>query len=279
MTGQPSSHAPSELRDFAASLATQAAMIALAERRSIDGAFATADTKSSPSDLVTEVDRANETLIVGRIMTERPGDGVIGEEGSEHPSTSGVEWIIDPIDGTTSFVHGYPGWTVSVAAAVDGAVVAGAVADPTHLDADGEVSVFSAALGFGAHRNGVKLSVSSCTQLSRSLIGTGFSFDARTRQRQAAVLGELFPRIRDIRRCGSAALELCRVAAGEIDGFFEIGLNRWDSAAGLLIVLESGGTGEMVVADDLSPSFTVASTPGITAEFDAALHAAGASLA
>lgn len=222
-------------------------------------AIASLDTKSSTTDIVTDVDRASEELIVNRILAARPDDGVVGEEGAGIVGLSGIEWVIDPIDGTTSFVYGYPGWCVSIAVARTGGTpqtVAGVVVDPTHDH------LYSAALGSGAHRNGLPISASSLTELQGALVGTGFSYDGARRAQQAAVLEQVLPEVRDIRRSGSAALDLCYAATGQIDAYYEVGLNRWDQAAGLLIAAEAGAETVSETPSD-KPPFTVAAGAGI----------------
>ena len=194
-----------------------------------------ADSKSTPTDMVTEVDRAAETTIVRRLLAARPGDGVTGEEGSNRPGESGVRWIIDPLDGTTSYVYGYPAYSVSIACEVDGEIVAGAVFDAAHG------RLYSAAKGGGAFRDNAPIGVSQETRLAHALTATGFGYDPSRRAKQAETLVRVIPRIRDIRRGGSAALDLCWVAAGHVDAYYEQGLNEWDMAAGLLIVREAGG--------------------------------------
>lgn len=274
---------PETLRLLAVELATGAATSALEQRAHLTMGVnnETVQTKSSSSDLVTVVDTANEALIVNALAELRPGDGVLGEEGTTRASTTGVEWIIDPIDGTTSFVHGYPGWSVSIAAAVGGAVVAGAVADPTHVGASPDpatdaISVYSAARGQGAWRDEVRLRASSCDDVRQALVGTGFSFDRDTRRRQCLVLAHVLPQIRDIRRAGSAALDLCHAAAGKADAFFEIGLNPWDVHAGLLIAEEAGAVCRWDTSTD--PTFTFVAAPGIASELEQLLVIAGAEL-
>ena len=192
------------LRQLAVELATEAAGV-VSEHH---GRAAAVATKSSRTDLVTAIDRAAETLITSRLDDLRPDDGIVGEEGASRPATSGITWFIDPIDGTTNFVYGHPGYAVSVAAASGGRPIAGAVVDPLH----GEV--FSAALGAGAACNGEALAVTSTGDLRSALVATGFGYDAADRAHQGAVVAGLVGRVRDIRRMGSAALDLCSVAAG-----------------------------------------------------------------
>ncbi|MEO6396850.1 MAG: inositol monophosphatase family protein [Tepidiformaceae bacterium] len=222
------------------------------------------DTKSSPTDMVTEVDRAAEALIVGRIVAARPGDGLLGEEGASREGTSGVRWVIDPLDGTTSFIYGYPAYSVSIAAELHGQTVAGAVYDAAHG------MLYSAERGGGAFCDGQRLQVSGESRLAHALCGTGFGYDPLRRAAQAKVLVEVLPRIRDIRRGGSAALDLCWVASGYLDAYFEQGLNAWDMAAGALIVEEAGGlTGW---AQGLEPPCLVATNPALFAPLRSLLN-------
>jgi myo-inositol-1(or 4)-monophosphatase len=202
------------------------------------------ETKSSRTDLVTDVDRASERLIVEHLLRVRPDDAVLGEEGGERAGTSGVRWVLDPLDGTTNFVYRYGAYAVSIAAEIAGEVVAGVVVDATRQER------FTATRGGGAHLDGRPLSVTPADDLATALVGTGFAYDAAVRGRQAQVLAEVLPRVRDLRRSGSAALDLCALAAGRLDGFWERGLAEWDRAAGALIAAEAGarvgrlGTGE-----------------------------------
>ena len=204
----------------------------VAERRG--QARTSVSTKSSPTDMVSEVDRASEALVLRLLSELRPDDAVLGEEGTEVTGTSGVRWVVDPLDGTTNFLYDFPSFGVSVAAEVDGVAVAGAVCDPVH----GEV--FSAARGLGAWRGDQPLTVAAPVPLAKALVGTGFSYRAAKRIEQAATLGRVLPKVRDIRRAGAAALDLCWLAAGRVDAYYEWGLGRWDWAAGLLIATEAG---------------------------------------
>jgi myo-inositol-1(or 4)-monophosphatase len=193
------------------------------------------ETKSTATDLVTETDRATERLIVDRLLEARPDDGLIGEEGAGRPGTTGVVWVIDPIDGTTSFAYGYPAYAVSIGVEVDGTPVAGCVVDVVRNEA------FTATLGGGARSNGRPIHVRPPgPPLSQALVATGFGYAAERRVQQAKVLGHVLPRVRDIRRAGSAALDLCWMAAGRVDATYELGLEHWDHAAGALIAAEAG---------------------------------------
>jgi len=191
-------------------------------------------TKSSATDLVTEMDAAAESLVVGRLLDARPDDGVLGEEGSDRAGTSGVRWIIDPLDGTTNYVYRHPGVSVSIAAELHGRVVAGVVVDVW----TGEC--FRAVLGAGATRDGAAIAVSSETELARALVATGFGYAPEQRRHQGRVVGAILDRIRDIRRMGSAALDLCSVACGRVDAYYELSLGPWDFPAGALIAGEAG---------------------------------------
>jgi myo-inositol-1(or 4)-monophosphatase len=199
-------------------------------RRGRDGGVEVSATKTSATDIVTEVDRASERLIFDRLMAARPGDGFVGEEGAASGSTTTVEWIVDPIDGTVNFYYGIPAYAVSIAAAVEGEVVAGVVLNV----ATGE--------RFTAFRDGVRLSVPATQPpaLAQWLVGTGFNYVRETRLRQVAAVGAMLREVRDVRRIGSAALDLCFVAAGRFDAYVEEGLHLWDMAAGGLVVTEAG---------------------------------------
>ncbi|MGH2702879.1 MAG: inositol monophosphatase family protein [Actinomycetota bacterium] len=193
------------------------------------------DTKSTPTDLVSNADRESETLLMSRISGARPDDGIVAEEGGREDSISGLRWIIDPLDGTVNFLFGIPQWGVSIAVEDSQGAVVGVVHNPNTEE------TFTGVRGEGAQRNGHPVSVSDATELSQALIGTGFAYDARVRAEQAEMVARVLPRVRDIRRMGSAALDFCAVACGRLDGFYERGLAHWDRAAGSLIVTEAGG--------------------------------------
>ena len=208
----------------------------LVRRRRREGVEVAA-TKSSPVDIVTEVDRAAETLIFDRLMGARPDDGFLGEEGASSESTSGVVWIVDPIDGTVNFLYGIPHYSVSIAAALGDVVVAGVVVNVQ----SGEL--FTATLGGGSFLDGVRLRVGgpgSSAPLSQRLVGTGFNYVADVKERQTVAVSAMLHEVRDIRRMGAAALDLCAVAVGRVDAFVEEGLNLWDVAAGGLVATEAG---------------------------------------
>ncbi|WP_345423249.1 inositol monophosphatase family protein [Pseudonocardia xishanensis] len=231
-------------------------------------------TKSTPTDVVTASDREIEDLLRTRLAELRPGEPVFGEEAAG--DAAAARWVVDPIDGTVNYLYGLPWFAVSVAAVVDGVSVAGAVVEP----ASGRV--WSAAAGQGATCDGEPLRVTDETDLSLALLGCGFAYDATRRGRQAAMIGRLLPQVRDLRRNGSAALELCGVAAGRADAFVEHGLGWWDWAAAALIAAEagarvvavSGRAGEH--AGELGGEITVVATPGVADALVEALSEAGA---
>jgi len=213
------------------------------------------DTKSSITDVVTAADTAAERLARQLLAQWRPGEPVLGEEeGGAGPPAEDLCWVVDPIDGTVNYLYGLPWYAVSVAVQRDGQSLAAAVGQP----ADGRL--WSAARGCGAQCDGVALRASGATQLELSLIGTGFSYRSQRRARQAAMVAGMLPRIRDLRRAGSAALDLCSVASGWLDGFAEHGLHCWDWAAGALIATEAGA---VVRLPSVGSDLVLAATPGI----------------
>ncbi|MEJ3405444.1 inositol monophosphatase family protein [Rathayibacter sp. YIM 133350] len=226
-----------ELLTLARGIAESAAE--LAARRRSEG-IEIAASKSAPEDIVTFTDREVEQHIRSLIADARPDDGFLGEESDATGGTSGLTWVVDPIDGTVNFLYGVPAWAISIAV-VEGepdpstwSALAGVVINPT----SGEV--FTASAGEGAWHQGRRLEVNRGVQLPLALVGTGFSYSSQTRGWQAQVLNTVLPNVRDIRRIGSAALDLCNVAAGRLDAHFERGLNAWDHAAGALIAREAG---------------------------------------
>jgi myo-inositol-1(or 4)-monophosphatase len=225
-----------ELLELARATAEEAAEL-------IDAGRSTAadqvDTKSSPVDVVTAVDTASEALIVRRLTGARPDDGVLGEEGAALEGTSGVRWVVDPIDGTVNFLYGLPAYAVSIAAEVHGRTEVGVVLNV----ATGEL--FTAVRGRGAWLTApraatMQLRGSAPASLEQALVATGFGYRVEQRRAQGAVVARLLPEVRDIRRHGSGALELCAAAAGRVDAYYELDLNPWDHAAGALIAAEAG---------------------------------------
>ncbi|WP_037571962.1 inositol monophosphatase family protein [Phaeacidiphilus oryzae] len=229
-----------------------------------------AATKSSPVDVVTEMDLASEKLITELIAARRPDDGLLGEEGASSTGTSGVRWVIDPLDGTVNYLYGLPCWAVSIAAEWQGRTVVGVVEVPSR----GET--VEAVLGRGAQVNGRPAHCRPSPPLERALIGTGFGYLRERRERQAAVVQQLIPRVRDIRRAGSAAIDLSDVGLGRLDGFYERGLNPWDYAAGALIASEAGASIGGRPGDAPSPDLTVAASPGLFPVLQQTLDALGA---
>lgn len=232
------------LRDLAVEVASEAAGLARSMRA--DGVDV-ADTKSSAVDVVTEADREVERMLRARILAARPDDAILGEEGDDHPGTSGVRWVLDPIDGTVNYLYGLPDCAVSVAAEVVGSgggpgdeeagsdvVAAAVVVIPTG-------ATYAAALGCGATRDGRTLRVRPVPPLEERLVLTGFGYRADVRAHQAARVAALLPRVRDVRRMGSCALDLCHVAEGSADAYVEEGPQPWDWSAGALVLRESGG--------------------------------------
>jgi myo-inositol-1(or 4)-monophosphatase len=199
-------------------------------------------TKSTLTDLVSDADRDSERFLIELISLARPDDGFVGEEGASRESTSGLRWIIDPLDGTVNYLYGIPVWSVSVAVEDSAGTVMGVVRDPNQRE------TFRAVRGEGAFLNDEPIHVNDETDMTKALIGTGFAYDSAIRDEQAALVRRLLPVVRDIRRLGSAALDLCALACGRIDGFYEAQMWPWDRAAGELIVGEAGG-----VVSDLPP--------------------------
>jgi myo-inositol-1(or 4)-monophosphatase len=221
--------------------------------------------KSSPTDVVTRLDLESEGLIRGVLSTARPGDAVLGEErGATRGDGGRVRWVVDPLDGSVNYLFGIPAWSVSIAAQVDGRAVAGVVAVP-------ELGrTYWATRGGGAFRDGTPVHVSGRGQLGLALVATGFSYDAEERARQGAAVGRVLAQVRDVRRLGSAALDLCLLAEGAVDAYYERGLNEWDYAAGGLIAEEAGA----IVST--SAGLLTAAGPRLAEAFRALLDDAGA---
>jgi myo-inositol-1(or 4)-monophosphatase len=257
-----------ELEQLAVRLAEGAAAVVRAGR----GGAVEVEAKSTATDLVTEVDRATERWLVERIRSVRAGDAIVGEEGSDRDGSTGVRWVLDPIDGTVNFVLGLPQYAVSVAAEVDGRVVAGAVCNP----ATGET--FRATLDGGAYLGGIRLAGPRQVPLAKAVVGTGFGYDAAVRARQAAALIPLLPTVADVRRLGAASLDLCFLAAGRLDAYFEVGLNVWDYAAGGLVATEAGCVVSGLRGRPPSDGCYAAAGPGLAAEFFALLESLDADL-
>lgn len=204
------------------------------------------DTKTSDIDIVTQMDKLSEKLIVDSILAARPDDGIIGEEGANRPSKSGYTWVIDPIDGTVNYFYNMHGWSVSIAVRDESGVVVGVVYAPT-LN-----SLFTATRGGGAYLNGIAIKANNPVELNKALIATGFHYRNELREIQLKQFIDLILKVRDIRRNGSAAIDICNVAAGLVDGYYEMGLHPWDRDAAELIATEAGAQvsvhGELTIA-------------------------------
>ena len=226
--------------------------------------------KSSATDIVTHMDAMAEQMARELLALRRPEDGFLGEEGTQRDAPSGLTWIVDPIDGTTNYLYRLPAWAVSVAVSYEGRSIAGCVCSP-ELD-----MTASAVRGAGAmvRRGGEqsRLAVSSQRNLSESLIGTGFGYASRRREQQGRLVAQVLPRVRDMSRSGAASVDLCRVAAGQLDGYYERGLHAWDFAAGALIVEEAGGI--VTTADGHSVWGLYEGAAGMTGEWDTIVAAA-----
>ncbi|MEH3033156.1 MAG: inositol monophosphatase family protein [Aeromicrobium erythreum] len=235
----------------------------VAERRP-SGRVEVSATKSSPTDVVTEIDTASEALVRERLLGARPDDGFLGEEGDAVDGTSGVEWVVDPIDGTVNFVYGIPAYAVAIAARVDGLVQAAFVVNVASGEQWGAVRGAGSWRWEGDERRPLRAPEPS--DVSQMLVGTGFHYTRALRERQVAAMSRLLPEVRDIRRIGSAALDLCALAEGRLDAFVEQGLKPWDLAAGGLVAQEAGivleGLG--TVPDE---RLVVAAAAGVSEEF------------
>lgn len=260
------------LRSVAVQVAEEAAELAHRIRHEV----VTGDsvgTKSTETDVVTAGDRAAEELIRDRLASLRPGEPILGEEGGGDAALDGLRWVVDPIDGTVNYLYGFPWYAVSLAAQIDGESVAGAVVEPE------SGRVWSAARGRGADVDGTPLQVSGTTRFDLALIATGFAYSVERRSNQAAVVADLLNEVRDIRRAGAASLDLCAVAAGWLDGYYEVGLNRWDWAAGALIAAEAGSTvrfpgsqhSESGGTPELGEDMIICAAPGVMENLTAAL--------
>ncbi|WP_151528628.1 MULTISPECIES: inositol monophosphatase family protein [Corynebacterium] len=267
-----------ELRRTAITVAYEAREVIMRTRAEFGGDLrAVTRTKSSAVDPVTIVDETSEEFIATRLEQLRPGDGLIGEEGAQKRSATGVVWIVDPIDGTVNFLYNLPQYAVSIAAAIDGEVVAGAVLNV----ATGACA--SAGVGLGAEmrddatsQHPRPLQCGDSAHLATALVATGFSYSAERRAEQAAVLATLLPQVRDIRRMGSAALDLVAVAAGTVDAYYERGLNAWDYAAGMLIAREAGATVDCppLSTSSADNALVLAAQPGVAAQLAGVVDAA-----
>lgn len=253
-------------------LATRGARAAGAELMARYGHIEGLDTKTSVNDPVSDADRAAESILVELITQERPDDGLLGEEGAARESTSGLRWVIDPLDGTVNYLYQLDNFSVSVAVEdADGALV-GVVHNPTNGH------TYRAVRGAGAAVDGRPLHVTDPVPMGRALVATGFGYEVERRRNQGALMASLLPQIRDIRRIGSAALDLCAVAAGAVDGYFEEGVQAWDVAAGGLIAREAGAS-YATISPTGAPTGCLAAGPALFGELQNFLNQYGHSQA
>ena len=255
---------PAELERIAADIARAAAMV-------VTSAYGSPDPvgrKSSPTDVVTETDLRAEDLVRSLVREQTPTAGVLGEEREKTAPGARLQWVIDPLDGTINFLYGIPIFAVSIAAAVDGQIVAGAVVDVLRRE------LFSAHLGGGARRDGDLIFVSSCDSLADALVATGFSYLSEMRSMQGEVVQRLVASARDLRCFGSAALELCWVACARLDGYFQRDTEIWDRAAGALIAREAGARVELPCPEN--DDLVIAAAGGVFDELWAAVQFAAA---
>ena len=237
------------------------------------GRVEVADTKSSSTDAVTEIDRASETFIRSRLLAERPNDSIVGEEGDDHHGSSEVSWLVDPIDGTVNFVYGLPAYAVSIAAAIDGEVVAGHVVNVVSAEAWGASRGGGAWFWSHLAADAVEVAAESGSgrSLGQALVATGFNYIPAVRAQQGAAIARILPQVRDIRRFGAASLDLCAVAMGRVDAYVEQGLQPWDLAAGVLIAREAGltvaGIDEFGAIGEPGERLVMAAPSGLAEEF------------
>lgn len=274
----------SELADLTQIAATLAREVGEVIRSAREEGVAVAATKTSLTDVVTAADQEAERLVAQGLRAARPDDGLLGEEGTSVSGTTGITWVVDPIDGTVNYLYGLPAYAVSIAATVangdpaspaagDMADGRRAIAGAVYLPVTDEL--FTAHEGGGAWLGGVPISVSGEVDLAVALVGTGFGYTTERRTEQAEVVRQLIPRVRDIRRMGSAATDLCMIAAGRLDAYYERGLQPWDYAAGALIAREAGA---LVLGRDDSTlpgeAMLIAAPPGLARTLQAAVHEA-----
>jgi myo-inositol-1(or 4)-monophosphatase len=238
---------------LATDVAREAGALALRMRRSVE----VVDAKSSPTDVVTAADRAVEDLVREALRETRPDDGLLGEEGGSQGGSSGLRWVVDPIDGTVNYLYGIPQWAVSIAVEDDKGSAVGVVYDPAKRE------LWQAVRGEGATLDGATLRCSTVDDLSMALVGTGFGYESERRAVQSRVLPDLLPAVRDIRRLGSGALDLCSVAAGRLDAYYEQGLSPWDLSAGGLIAREAGALVTGLRGEPAGRALVLAAGPGV----------------
>ena len=257
-----------DLLALARDIATRAG--ALAKQRRAEGVEVAA-SKSSPVDVVTEADRETERFIRAALAEARPDEAFFGEESDPTTGSSGLTWIVDPIDGTVNFLYGFPHYAVSIAVVEGGAdpqtwtALAACVVNPA-ID-----EVYTATAGGGAHLNDTRLQVADAVELSQALVGTGFAYDSTMRGRQGRLAADLLPLVRDLRRQGTASLDLCYVAAGRLNAYYESTLSPWDHAAGALIAQEAGAVVKGFGGARAGREFLLAGHPDVAARLEATL--------
>lgn len=247
-----------EILDLALSMAHNAGVLLMNRPLSWDLTL-----KSTAIDIATQMDLASEKLIVDAIRAARPHDAIIGEEGANREGTSGLTWVIDPVDGTVNYFYGLPGWSISIAVKDLNGVLVGVVHSPTTQ------STWHAQRGGGAFLNNVEIGCNDPIELNRALLSSGFAYDVNIRGEQLKIINALLPKIRDLRRIGSAAADICHVATGLVDGYFETGLYEWDLAAAELIAREAGAT--VVTKRWHGLNLTVAAGPHLFEQLSAAI--------
>jgi myo-inositol-1(or 4)-monophosphatase len=257
----PVEASPAALRVIAVECARAAGELLL--ERFVAGGERAVGSKSSPTDVVSEADYAAERAIRDLLSERRPGDAILGEEGGETQAGEGLRWIVDPLDGTVNFLFGVPQWCVSVAVHDDEGGVAGVVFDPLRDE------IFCGERGGVATLNGTPVAGSESTELASSLVGTGFAYESAVRTTQAAVLARVLPVVRDVRRMGSAALDLAWTAAGRYDAFYERGVQAWDIAAGSILCECSGLVVRPLVVQGAVPGGVVVAPAAIIDELHA----------
>ncbi|MBN94749.1 MAG: inositol monophosphatase [Deltaproteobacteria bacterium] len=249
-------------------VAIQAAKAASAIHQAARGSDLKVSTKSTAIDLVTRVDTESEEAIRSILLAAFPGDGILGEEGGERNGETGRRWLVDPLDGTLNYAHGFPWYCVSIALEVDGDLQVAVVLDSAHDE------LFHARRGHGAWLGDQRLCVSSRDRLDQSMVATGFAYRPEWMAENVATFARMMPKVRAIRRPGAAALDLASLAAGRLDGFWEIHLNPWDVAAGVLLIEEAGGrvSGPGGLKHELGDKTLVASNGPIHEDLLAALQ-------
>jgi len=246
---------PAELGAIARDAARAAGALLL--ERFIAGGERAVASKSTPTDVVSEADYAAERAIRELLAARRPGDAILGEEGGETQEGEGLRWIVDPLDGTVNFLYGVPQWCVSVAVHDADGGIAGVVFDPLRDE------LFAGERGGVATLNGAEVRGSESAALASSLVATGFAYSAEVRALQAAVVARLLPQVRDVRRMGSAALDLAWLAAGRYDAYYERGVHAWDIAAGVVLATCAGLESQTMDADGAAPAGVMVAPPGL----------------